>query len=292
MDLFVIDTTGDTAEASTSTSFAAFTKLPETYISAYDGADEPTIEEPKRAATSTHESDDDEDDDEDYAGLPPPSQSISEILNQATRKIPAATSQVASYSAATSQKPSMSEITKKIRKQLAGPMENLAQTNVEQEMSQAVLTPGIEKKEDIARLAMSDEAIRKLRRLERQKTKGKKWFHMSAPEVTPELQNELALLKMRSVLDPKQSFKRIEKRKQLPKYFEMGKVIDSPLDHFNERGVKKLKSKSLVDELLADAEFQKFNKRKYAESLERQKKKAYHKAVEKMKREKKRSKRK
>uniref|UniRef100_A0A182QDA8 Fcf2 pre-rRNA processing C-terminal domain-containing protein n=1 Tax=Anopheles farauti TaxID=69004 RepID=A0A182QDA8_9DIPT len=274
MDLFVIDTVGDTGDASTSTSFPTFHKLPETYIPAYNGTT-PAIEEPKRAEAPVHESDDDE----DYAGLPPPGQSISKILEK-------------DVSSQCEKNITTKETKRAGKNHFVNPLKDLAKTNVESEMQKAVLTPSIEKKEDIARLAMSDSALRKLNRLERHKTKGKKWFDMSAPEMTPELQNELTLLKMRSVLDPKQSFKRIEKRKQLPKYFEMGKVIDSPLDHFNERGVKKLKSKSLIDELMADAEFQKFNKRKYAESLERQKKKAYHKAVEKMKREKKRSKKK
>lgn len=67
-------------------------------------------------------------------------------------------------------------------------------------------------------------------------------------------------------------------------------MIDSSLDFYNERGTKKTKAKTLVDELLEDAEFQRYNKRKYAEALEKRKKKAYVKATMKMKKLKKKKK--
>uniref|UniRef100_A0A182K1X9 Fcf2 domain-containing protein n=1 Tax=Anopheles christyi TaxID=43041 RepID=A0A182K1X9_9DIPT len=287
MDLFVIDTVGDTG-GNQGSSLSSISQLPESYISEFTGQTISATAKPQSAAPA-------ESDDDDYAGLPPPGQSIAKILNEddaaevhydvAWKRKHNANVKEAPLTCVQSTRPGSSKKKKKLVK------DDLCRTNVEAELKSAILTPAIEKKEDIARLAMSDKALQKLNRLERKKTKGKNWFGLSAPEITPELQNELTLMKMRSVLDPKQSFKRLDKRK-LPKYFEIGKMIDSPLDHFNERGVKKTKSKSLVDELLADAEFQKFNKRKYAESLERQKKKAYHKAVMKMKKEKKKSKKK
>ncbi|XP_061517734.1 deoxynucleotidyltransferase terminal-interacting protein 2 [Anopheles gambiae] len=289
MDLFVIDTAGDTS-GSRSFALGSIPRLPKSSISALDGR--VPAEETKLHSTAPEESDDDDD---DYAGLPPPGESIANILNKddvadvhfvsRKRKSNGGGKAVSQTADDTAQQAGPSKQKK------GGPGIQPIRTNVQEEMKSAVLTPAIEKKENIARLAMSDTAIRKLNRLERKKTKGKGWYGLAAPEITPELQNELTLMKMRSVLDPKQSFKRLDKRKQ-PKYFEIGKIIDSPLDHFNERGMKKLKSKSLVDELLADAEFQKYNKRKYAEALERQKKKAYHKAVMKMKKEKKKGKRK
>lgn len=55
------------------------------------------------------------------------------------------------------------------------------------------------------------------------------------------------------------------------------------MDYYNERNQKKSSAKTLVDELLEDAQFQKYNKKKYAEALEKRKKKAYHKAAIKMK---------
>ncbi|XP_053673662.1 deoxynucleotidyltransferase terminal-interacting protein 2 [Anopheles nili] len=292
MDLFFVDTTGD--NFANSSIPAPVVKLPQAYLNTYEGIEPVQTPRCTEEENGSVEKDDAlDDDDEDYDGLPPPGQSISQILNEddnvdIQRVVLRPKDITAGGIPAKVQRKGTKDSSKRRK---TAPNDELGRTDVEKELKSAILTPAIEKKEDIARLAKSDEAIRKLNRLERNKTKGKNWFDMPAPELTTELKNELQLMKMRSVLDPKLAFKRLEKRK-LPKYFEIGKVMDSPVEHFNERGIKKLKSKSLVDELLADAEFQKFNKRKYAESLERQKKKAYHKAVMKMKREKKNKKKK
>ena len=50
---------------------------------------------------------------------------------------------------------------------------------------------------------------------------------------------------------------------------QVGHVIDSPADFYSASGGGSgKKKKSLVDELMADAEYQKFSKRKYAEIVE------------------------
>lgn len=61
----------------------------------------------------------------------------------------------------------------------------------------------------------------------------------------------------------------------------MGQVIESPIEYHNSKNIRKTK-KSLVDELLEDAAFQKFNKRKYQETLEQKKQTGYNKAMKKM----------
>lgn len=53
--------------------------------------------------------------------------------------------------------------------------------------------------------------------------------------------------------------------------------MDSPLDYYNNRLTKKERKKTLVEELLADAEFTKYNKRKYKEIIE-EKQKTHYKA--------------
>lgn len=53
------------------------------------------------------------------------------------------------------------------------------------------------------------------------------------------------------------------------------------MDYHSTKNVRKAK-KSLVDELLEDVEFQKFNKRKYQETLEQKKQTGYNKAMKKM----------
>lgn len=105
---------------------------------------------------------------------------------------------------------------------------------------------------------------------------------MPATELTEEVQRDLEVIQMRSVLDPKHFYKKND-LKALPKYFQVGKVLPSPLDHYNERGQRTSKKKTIVDELMADAQFQKFNKRKYTETVEEKKRGGYHKAHSKMK---------
>ena len=87
------------------------------------------------------------------------------------------------------------------------------------------------------------------------------------PEMTDEVKRDLEVLQMRSALDPKRFYKKND-RSVLPKYFQIGQYIDGPLDQRSTNGLKKSKNKSLVDELMADAEFKKYNKRKYTEIIE------------------------
>lgn len=93
---------------------------------------------------------------------------------------------------------------------------------------------------------------------------------------------------MRSALDPKHFYRKNE-MKVLPKYFQIGKVLSSPLDHYSN-GTQSNKKQSLVDELLKDAEFQKYNKQKYKKLVETKKSKGYYKAQKKSKKLKKQKK--
>lgn len=45
----------------------------------------------------------------------------------------------------------------------------------------------------------------------------------------------------------------------------MGKIVESNVEYHNSKNIRK-RNKTLVDELLEDAEFQKFNKKKFKES--------------------------
>ena len=89
---------------------------------------------------------------------------------------------------------------------------------------------------------------------------------MRAPEMTEEVKRDLEVLQMRNAIDPKKFYKKND-RNVLPKFFQIGQYIDGPLDR-NSSNEKKSKKKSLVDELMADAEFKKYNKRKYTEIIE------------------------
>jgi len=115
---------------------------------------------------------------------------------------------------------------------------------------------------------LGKKARKKANKLEREKTKGAAWFGMGAPEMTEETKRDLEVLQMRNAADPKRFYKKND-LKVLPKYFQVGQVIDSPADYYSGRVPNKMRKKTLVDELMADAEFKKFNKRKYAEIIEK-----------------------
>ncbi|KAH8262786.1 hypothetical protein KR044_000345 [Drosophila immigrans] len=151
--------------------------------------------------------------------------------------------------------------------------------NVEVDMKKTVLTGGFEQLKALPTVSRRKQPI--LNRAEREKTKGGGWFDLPATEITEDMRNELKIIQMRSVLDPKHFYKKND-LKVLPKYFQIGTVQHSALDHYSERHTRKTK-KSLVDELLADEEFQKFNKRKYKEVIKRTDKYAHRKAMKKMK---------
>lgn len=100
---------------------------------------------------------------------------------------------------------------------------------------------------------------------------------MKAPEVSQELKGDLQVLKMRGSLDPKRFYKKND-RDGFPKYFQVsssvtfllvrppsvssselcvqvGTVVDSPLDFYHSRVPKKERKRTMVEELLTDAEF-------------------------------------
>ncbi|XP_070384364.1 deoxynucleotidyltransferase terminal-interacting protein 2 isoform X1 [Dermacentor albipictus] len=153
----------------------------------------------------------------------------------------------------------------------------------------SVLTPGFEKKDCVPPYSESMRRMKQRRKEERSKTKGPGWFGLPAPEMTDELKHDLEVLHMRHVLDPKRFYKKND-LKDLPRYFQVGTVMDSPADFYHARVPKKDRKQSMVEELLADAEFRRFNKKKYSEAMARQQRAVSKKALKHMKRLKKRKK--
>ncbi|NXK87910.1 TDIF2 protein, partial [Formicarius rufipectus] len=136
----------------------------------------------------------------------------------------------------------------------------------DQLLQKSVITPDFEKKECVPPFRESLHQLKKQRRAEREKTAGDGWFGMKAPEITSELKNDLKVLKMRASLDPKHFYKKND-RDGLPKYFQVGTVVDSPIDFYHSRIPKKQRKRTIVEELLADSEFRRYNKKKYQEIM-------------------------
>ncbi|NWY42288.1 TDIF2 protein, partial [Sylvia atricapilla] len=136
----------------------------------------------------------------------------------------------------------------------------------DQLLQKSVITPDFERKECVPPYRESLHQLKKQRRAEREKTTGDGWFGMKAPEITSELKNDLKVLKMRASLDPKHFYKKND-RDGFPKYFQVGTVVDSPIDFYHSRIPKKQRKRTIVEELLADSEFRRYNKKKYQEIM-------------------------
>ncbi|CAI4223701.1 unnamed protein product [Auanema sp. JU1783] len=120
-------------------------------------------------------------------------------------------------------------------------------------LSKAVCKPDIEMTErNEKRIGL--RAMKKQRKLEMEKTAGKKWFDMPATEVTDEVRMDLELLRMRSAIDPL-AFYRKEKDEKLPKYFQFGRIVDAPEDYYSGRLTKAQRKRNMLDELLHNNEF-------------------------------------
>ena len=146
--------------------------------------------------------------------------------------------------------------------------------NTEGDLVSRTANKGRGKQEDFSGAALAEhkphigkKKMKKLKREEREKTKGKDWYDMPALEMTEERQRDLELLQMRSVLDPKRFYKK-NTSEALPKYFRIGTIQDNAADFYTDRVSKKDRKQTMVDELLADAEFKKYQKRKYVEIIE------------------------
>ncbi|KAJ2708534.1 dTDP-fucopyranose mutase [Coemansia spiralis] len=100
---------------------------------------------------------------------------------------------------------------------------------------------------------------------EREQTAGKQWFGMKAPAMTPELKNDLRVLQLRNVLDPKRFYKKSTTAKGIPKYFESGTIVEGPTEFYSGRLTKKERRSNLVDEVLADKQSRDYLKRKIGE---------------------------
>ncbi|NXR41161.1 TDIF2 protein, partial [Zosterops hypoxanthus] len=154
----------------------------------------------------------------------------------------------------------------KNQKPRSSAIEPLKEKKKDQLLQKSVITPDFERKECVPPYRESLHQQKKQRRAEREKTTGDGWFGMKAPEITSELKNDLKVLKMRASLDPKHFYKKND-RDGLPKYFQVGTVVDSPIDFYHSRIPKKQRKRTIVEELLADSEFRRYNKKKYQEIM-------------------------
>lgn len=132
----------------------------------------------------------------------------------------------------------------------------------------SVIKPGFEQQFSINALKISRRQHKKNNRIEREKTAGGSWFHMPAAELTEANKLDLTVLQMRDAIDRKRFYKRNSDLQTLPKFFQVGRVVGTQADYYSTLSKKDQKN-SLVEELLADAEFKRWGKKKYAEVLKK-----------------------
>lgn len=87
-------------------------------------------------------------------------------------------------------------------------------------MEKSVIKPGFEKQESVPKYEESVRIAKAIRKKERSKTKGDQWYNLPAPEMTEEKERDLEIIQMRSILNPKQFYKKND-LKTLPKYFQV-----------------------------------------------------------------------
>ena len=96
-------------------------------------------------------------------------------------------------------------------------------------------------------------------------TAGAAWAHMAAPELTPALKRELQIVRMRGALDPKRFYKSSDMKRELPKYFAVGTVVEGAEEGAAGRLTKRQRKQSMLDELMADDRVKSRAKNKFQE---------------------------
>ena len=94
-------------------------------------------------------------------------------------------------------------------------------------------------------------------------TAGPEWFHMQTPELTPEVERDLRMIRLRAYMDPKKFMKRDDyASKKLPEHFQLGTVVAG-------LGEKTLKKKqrfsSITQEILANDRVKEYARRVFEE---------------------------
>eukprot|EP00798_Chlamydomonas_sp_ICE-L_P006879 gene6879-30855_t len=98
-------------------------------------------------------------------------------------------------------------------------------------------------------------------------TAGSKWYDLPATQIDSEMKMQLRLLRLRGAYDPKRFYKGFDVTK-FPKYFQVGTVMDSPLDFYSNRLTKAQRKQSMTEELLHDPKITQNRKKRYAKMQE------------------------
>lgn len=109
---------------------------------------------------------------------------------------------------------------------------------------------------------LSRNEKRKISRRKRDATAGSKWFDLPTKDL--ELEDKLTLdaIKLRETLDPGRFYKK-KATAEVSKQFQIGTIIEHPIDYYSSRATKKERKQTLIDEFIADAEFKTNVRKRY-----------------------------
>ncbi|KAK0394475.1 hypothetical protein QR680_000759 [Steinernema hermaphroditum] len=134
--------------------------------------------------------------------------------------------------------------------------------DVARALKKSVLHNGFEKGLGEGYDVKSRNRLKRERREERAKTTGTNWFDMQATEMTDEKKNDIEILQMRAQLDPLSRYRKAY-RDVMPKFFQVGRVVEHKADFYSGRLSKKERKRTIAEELLADQEFQTKSRKRY-----------------------------
>lgn len=145
-----------------------------------------------------------------------------------------------------------------------GIQKEVIDTKVEKLMKKSVLPDNLENIEKVPKLFESSANKKLERKKKREESAGKDWYNLPKTEMTEELKRDFQIIQMRNALDSKHHYKRNDSNK-LPKYFQVGTIVEGAHEFHSARITKKQRKRTMVEELLADAEFRRKNKRRFTE---------------------------
>ena len=104
-----------------------------------------------------------------------------------------------------------------------------------------------------------------------QNTTGPMWFNMKAPEITPEIKDDLRAIQLKRYIDPTQFFKKNDKDKE-EKFFQIGTIQDNILDGKHNRLKKNEIRNRIVEEIFDKDVATKYSIKKFNEIQEQRRK--------------------
>ncbi|KAA0184562.1 Deoxynucleotidyltransferase terminal interacting [Fasciolopsis buskii] len=105
----------------------------------------------------------------------------------------------------------------------------------------------------------SKREVTRMRKAERN-SKLSGWYDLPKPNLTDEDREDLDVIRMRRALSTETHVRRSDTK---AKYYQRGVVVDDP-GSFYDRLPKKLRGKTIVDELLANAELMRLQRKRYS----------------------------